>query len=234
MNYKEQIKHWSLAVGLPCNEMYNPNFNLQLVKQHINHIREELSEVEYAFNREDYNAYLDGLGDVVWVVERLKYIIGMHPKVESGYSLSNGGYTARMTRLAYEEMNKYYIPNTVVFINNILNCIDDILNYITFKDDKKHIALEALIWSLTSYTFNLTDTCKYNVNKGIDIIYKSNMTKLCTEREVNESLKGYLSKGVIVNAMPSHTIKEMFYLVDDKGKVRKPDTYIEPDWNKYR
>lgn len=80
------------------------------------------------------------------------------------------------------------------------------------------------------------NTTGVNVNDLVKVIYKSNMTKLCTLDVAKASVKKYKKQNVDVSIKETGVNKKnkaLYLLLDNNNKVRKPISFVSPTIEKF-
>lgn len=232
----EQIKTWSKAFSLPTNDMFTiPSKNE--FEQHCSHILEESKELLTAFKDGDTIGILDGVGDTVWVTIRLNLLLGIpaHLFVEKDYKYYGD--------IDFNELDVHYVENSIKIIHKRLATAIEWGQIVIEFGDEYAMDLEAMLWSLNRYVISLINYLQVDIDKLINIIYDSNMSKLCSYSEAEESCKILAEKGIEVRPYLSpiwstlpRVVGEQpkkYYIAEESGRIRKPVNFVEPQLELY-
>jgi hypothetical protein len=231
------ISKWSKIFNLPVHNTFNFPDEVQF-NAHIGKIKEEVKELLDAFKADDNIGVWDAMGDIWWVAVRLNMLFGI-PAHKHFYHY-DFNYPAPMK---LEEITPTSID---LFVDLIKERLDSIhwMYYSRGVTEYNPQDMEAMLWSLDAHILSLATWLKFDIIRAIDIVYESNMTKLCTMSVANESqkvLKAKLGKKIYIQLSPEHKNlprfigepQEAYYLCTEDGVVKKPVNFVEPDWSKF-
>lgn len=216
--YFECVKEFHVQFGHPHPERsiyLSPNLaNIihPLMKLRLSLIEEEFNEFLEGYNKESKKMMIDGLGDLLYVVEGTMVALGIEDLLNLVKSISE----------------QYTIDALVTELKN--NIMDLKKNYFEMNEITMSSTLEFIIYTI----FELSLLIGFDLEKAFDIIHQNNMSKLCkTEDEAIKTVDSYrknpLFSSQIIDYRQSNDKKYFVVYNKTTGKILKSINWVEPD-----
>ena len=239
-----KVCDFNLTFGLPHYEEVQRNLfatNPKLVDLRLSLIREEIGELNEAFNNNDYVEVIDALADILYVV----YGAGSSFGIDLDMELERNNIIWKKTLSDYENyLSKFQLVegvtrenfNTFGQLKQILDTFENHLNSLANKLDLKldlEITTNELI-SLIAVSYKMGIMMGINLDRAFNIVHDSNMSKVCpTEEQAQKTVKWYKENDTRYDS-PDYRLSydNKWYVVfnSSTGKILKNVSYKAADF----
>jgi predicted HAD superfamily Cof-like phosphohydrolase len=213
-NFKK-VCIFNSSFGLPHYDSYQSNIldNESLANLRINLCKEEVEELNEAFNTSDLIEVIDALTDILYVAYGAGSSFGVDLDREFKNKLINMYYLKNIdkSKSNYELLKHYieydkiinYIPSNLNLnlfkspietkISEILRELNNIIVELENEKQEKNLSnIVKLITSLLYYSYKMGIYIGINLDESFTIVHDSNMSKLCrTIDEAEDTVKWY-------------------------------------------
>lgn len=197
-----KVCDFNLTFGLPHYNSINSSLyksNPKLINLRLSLIREEIGELNDAFNNNDFIEVIDALADILYVVYGAGSSFGID--LDSELQKNNiiwdtnltdyENYLSRFQPLegiTRENFNTYdQLKTNLATFDNYLNSLDNKLNLELELD----ICINELI-SMIALSYKMGIMMGINLDRAFNIVHTSNMSKVCpTEEQAQKTVKWY-------------------------------------------
>ena len=207
-NFSEVI-NFNKSFGIPISDtelIDILNNDKKLVEYRFSLIKEEVNELNDAFNDENFIEVIDALSDILYVVYGAGASFGINLDIlfkDHSQNILNSNFNADVTN--YDQVLNILnaalpieIPNKPINIfkevldEKLLNLLDleiDKLNKITknLYECNDFEVLKRYLVKLLYFTYNIGCILGIDLNKTFSIVHYSNMSKLCVS--INEAIE---------------------------------------------
>jgi hypothetical protein len=235
------ITNWRKCFALPIHKQFTIPFKSDF-ETHIAHIVEELNdELIEAITTNRRSDILDAIGDSAWVIFSLGLLMGIDVH-KHFYHIDL--YDKGIPPTEYDE---HIVTGYIDAIDNRLLRIREIY-YLLSKPNQMEIDdLRGNFWVMYDYLIKLIQYLGIDLDRVISIIYDSNMTKLCTISQAEESKETFSTKGVEIDIRLSpvwgafekppvgEQPKKYYITVKGTNRIKKPNKpyFQEPQLHLY-
>tara|TARA_Y100000590_G_scaffold39811_1_gene42482 strand:+ start:270 stop:1031 length:762 start_codon:yes stop_codon:yes gene_type:complete len=242
MDYYKCIKDFTIAFDCFYREQYDVNDvrnHTDISKLRFDLIKEELTELNDAYNNKDFIEFIDALTDIIYVTYGAAVTFGIDLNKEFRKYIKYNGSAVDISH--FQMINRYRplnikknifenkeLSSDLSFQMNMCFLVLESLR-IAFIDNKDLDSLPEFICDINYKIFNICILLGIDLDKSFDIVHKSNMSKLCDSEEVaiktvenyRENDDRYDSPIYMPSALNTHFIVKN----ESTGKVLKSINY---------